>query len=237
VEQERHIKQEETLDIQELLYVIKKQLLLVLILPIVCAGIAAGISFFQQKPVYQAGVSIIISKGEGNILTAGDVSMYQSLVKTYTEIAKSAVVAERAISYGNLEASVGTLQSSLTVSSEPGTQIFKMSVISGNAKDAVERVEALAQAFLQESRRLLPSGNVEIMDHAKVPQVPINSNNRVNIIVAFAIGLLTAIGFAFLLEYMRDTVKSEEDIERYFGVPILGVIPKHRCKEMKQCRH
>lgn len=225
--QQRYIEQDDELDIRELLYAVKKRLALVLILPIIFSGIAAAVSYFVLKPVYQANVSIIISKNEGSILTQSDVSMYQSLVKTYIEIAKSDVVAERAIKEGNLEMSVRTLQSSLTVSSQEETQIIKMSVNSGQSTDAVEKVEALAQAFLQESKRLLPSGNIEIMDHANVPQSPIKPKKIRNIIGAFVVGLMTAMVLAILIEYMKDTVKSEEDIEKYFGIPVIGVIPKH----------
>jgi capsular polysaccharide biosynthesis protein len=227
MEQERYLQHEDELDIKELLYVIKKRLPLILIIPIICAGVAAGISIFATKPIYRADLSIIISKGEGNILTASDVSLYQSLIKTYTEIAKSAIVAERAVRDDHLKTSAGALQSSLSVVSQSETQILKMTVISGEPEDAVQKVEAVAEAFLIESRRLLPSGNAEIMDHAKTPRVPINSSKVKNIIIAYASGLLATIVLAFLLEYMNDTIKSEEDVERAFDIPILGVIPKH----------
>ena len=227
MEQERYIEQEEQIDIKELLYVIKKRILLVLLLPILCAVVAGVISFFVLKPAYQANVSIIISKDPGSILTQSDVMMYQSLIKTYTEIAKSAVVAERAVSYGDVQGSAESLQSSLSVSSQSDTQVLKMSVISGEPADAVIKVEALAKAFLEEARRLLPSGTVEIMDHAKTPRNPIKPNKKLNVMAAFAIGLICAIVLAIILEHMNDTIKSEEDVERYLGVPIIGVIPKH----------
>lgn len=227
MEQKKYIEQDDELEIREVLYAIKKRLALVLILPIIFSGIAAAINYFVLKPVYEANISIIISKDEGSTLTQSDVSMYQSLVKTYIEIAKSDVVAERAIKDGNLEMSVATLQSSLTVSSQEETQIIRMSLNSGQATDAVEKVEALAQAFLYESKRLLPSGNIEIMDHAKVPQSPMKPKRTRNVIGSFAIGLMTAIALAILIEYIKDTVKSEEDIEKYFGKPVLGIIPKH----------
>ncbi|MEQ8154223.1 MAG: Wzz/FepE/Etk N-terminal domain-containing protein [Clostridiaceae bacterium] len=225
MDQERYIEQEDELDIKEILLTIKKHLVLVIILPIIFSGIAAAISFFLSKPLYQANVSIILNKDAGNTLTASDVSLYQSLMQTYIEIAKSDVVAERAVRDGNLKTSAEALQSSLTVSCKEGTQILYMSVISGQPEDAVKKVEALTEAFLQESKRLAPSGNTNIMDHAKVPQTSISSSIKRNIIIAFVVGLLAAIVLIFLLENMNDNVKSEEDVERNFDVPILGVIP------------
>lgn len=224
--QERYIKHEDILDLRELLYVIKRRIILVIIIPIIFTGIATINSIFVSKPIYQAGVSIIINKNEEGILTQSDVSMYQNLAKTYIEIARSTMVSERAIRDGQIDTSVAALHSSLTVSCQEGTQVLYMSVISGEANDAVIKVEALAQAFIDESKRLLPAGKVEIIDHAQVPQSAINDNKIRNIVRTFALALLFSIVIAFIIEFMNDTIKSEEDVERYFGVPILGVIPK-----------
>lgn len=227
MEQERYLDNEEEIDIKELLYVLKKRWLLILILPILCAAAAAVMSFFVLKPVYQANVSIIISKDQGSVLTQSDVTMYQNLIKTYTEIAKSSVVAERAANVSGVNATADQLQAALTVSSQTGTQILNMSAVSGQPNQAAKMVEALSDSFLQESKRLLPSGSVEIMDHAKVPQSAVKPNKKLNILIAFAVGLLAAVGAALIMEFMKDTIKTEEDVERYLGVPIIGVIPKH----------
>lgn len=227
MEQELFAEQEEELDLRELFHVIRKRIVLVLILPVICAVAAGSVSYFLLKPVYQASVSIIISQEPGVQLTESDVMMYQDLVKTYTEIAKSSVVAERAVDDGNLNISAGALQGGLTVESEAGTQVLKLSVKSGQPSDAAKQAEAAAQAFLQESKRLLPSGTVNIMDHAKVPKAPIKPNKRLNVIIAFAVGLMAAVGLALLMEFMNDNIRSEEDVEKYLGVRVIGIIPKN----------
>ena len=47
-----------------------------------------------------------------------------------------------------------------------------------------------------------------------------------NIAVAFILGLLIAVGLAFVIEYFDDTVKSADDVERYLGLTVLGTIPE-----------
>lgn len=227
MEQERYMDQEEGIDLKELLYVVKKRIKLVIFLPIICVVAAAVLCFFVLKPEYQAHVSIIISKDQGSMLTQSDVLMYQNLIKTYTEIAQSDVVAQRAISDGKLNTTVDDLESSLTVTGETGTQILTISENSRQPQVAVENAEAMAQAFLKESKRLLPSGTVDIMDHAKLPKGPVKPNKKLDILLAFVLGLMVALGSALIIEYMNDNIKSEEDVERYLGVPIIGVIPKH----------
>ncbi len=43
--------------------------------------------------------------------------------------------------------------------------------------------------------------------------------------IAFFIGLMVSLGIAFLLEYLDNTVKSQEDIEKLTGIPVIGIIP------------
>jgi len=46
-----------------------------------------------------------------------------------------------------------------------------------------------------------------------------------NILLAAIVGLFLGIGLAFLIEYLDDTVKNPEDIERLFHLPYLGPVP------------
>ncbi len=49
-----------------------------------------------------------------------------------------------------------------------------------------------------------------------------------NILIAFMLALGAGIGLAFLLDYLDDTLKSVEDVDRYIHVPALALIPSNR---------
>jgi hypothetical protein len=42
--------------------------------------------------------------------------------------------------------------------------------------------------------------------------------------IAFVVGLMSGVGVAFLLEYLDNTIKTEQDIEQQLGLPVLGAI-------------
>jgi capsular polysaccharide biosynthesis protein len=77
--------------------------------------------------------------------------------------------------------------------------------------------------------------NVSILDEANEAIVPppIKPNPKMNIVISFVVSLMLAIGFVFILEYLDDSVKTEEDIKKYFGLPTLGVISKIKTKELQ----
>jgi succinoglycan biosynthesis transport protein ExoP len=70
-------------------------------------------------------------------------------------------------------------------------------------------------------------GNINalsVVEEASIPTYPFSPNTRMNMLTAAAIGLVLALGGVFLFEYLNDTVKSPEDIERMTQLPVLGSV-------------
>ena len=70
------------------------------------------------------------------------------------------------------------------------------------------------------------TGSIQVMDGAKIPQRPIKPNKTLNVAIAFFIGLVASLGLTFALEYMDSTLKTEENINRYLDIPVIGIIPR-----------
>ncbi|MCB0308088.1 MAG: polysaccharide biosynthesis tyrosine autokinase [Bdellovibrionales bacterium] len=75
---------------------------------------------------------------------------------------------------------------------------------------------------------LVRSNNVRVVDKALTPRVPIKPNVRKNVLLGFIVGLIGAIGLVLMLEYVDDTIKSHEDIDRYLHHSVLAVIPHYQ---------
>jgi capsular exopolysaccharide synthesis family protein len=63
------------------------------------------------------------------------------------------------------------------------------------------------------------------VDAAEAPKKPAKPNLAVNLSLGLLLGLGFGIGAAFLLEYLDNTLKSAEDVERFLQVPALALIP------------
>jgi succinoglycan biosynthesis transport protein ExoP len=72
------------------------------------------------------------------------------------------------------------------------------------------------------------ANNVQVMDRAEVPGAPILPNPRRDWISALLAGITIAVGLAFGIEYLDDTVKTPEDITRRLKLPLLGLVPAVR---------
>lgn len=71
----------------------------------------------------------------------------------------------------------------------------------------------------------LAASNVQIVDTAEAPMVPFSPNKTRNILLGIVLGLTVAIGMAFFFDYLDNTVKQPEELERTLGIPNLALIP------------
>jgi capsular exopolysaccharide synthesis family protein len=69
---------------------------------------------------------------------------------------------------------------------------------------------------------------VRIENYSRVPRAPVGPARLRNVMIALALSLVAGIGLAFLLDFLDDTVKSIDDIDRYIHLPALAMIPASR---------
>jgi succinoglycan biosynthesis transport protein ExoP len=98
-------------------------------------------------------------------------------------------------------------------------------------KREVDTNQSLYNGLLQRYKEVDIAGgvganNVFIVDKATLPGGPSSPNMNGALFNALAIGLAIALGVAFVLERLDDTLRSPEEIERVLGYATLGIIPK-----------
>ena len=77
---------------------------------------------------------------------------------------------------------------------------------------------AVYESLLQREKELRVSSNsrannVRVVDHAEVPKAPMAPAGRRTWLMSLAVGLVLAVGVAFGLDYMNDTIKTPEDVD------------------------
>jgi capsular exopolysaccharide synthesis family protein len=95
----------------------------------------------------------------------------------------------------------------------------------------IETNKQLLDGLLQRSKEndVVLAGtpnNIYMVDYAVTPEAPIGPQRLRSILMAIFLALAGAIGLAIFLEYMNDSVRSTEDVERWLRLPSIGVIPQ-----------
>lgn len=216
------------------LQIIKKRMWLILLITIVATVASAVLSIFVLTPIYEAKSTLIISRAPSNLdekVRYDDILMYEKLVTTYSQLAKSKSVIAETISKLGYDIKPADLQENLTITPKSGTQIMEIQVQDKVPQTALALANTLSETFIEKARTLMNSDDVRIMEMAELPVEPAKPVVIFNIAIAFFLGLMLSIALVFLLEYFDNTLKTENDIEKYLTVSVLASIPYEKTKK------
>lgn len=97
-------------------------------------------------------------------------------------------------------------------------------------RDAQEQRDLLAVLRAKEMQKRFeyeaPRTPVEIIEVAELPTRPVSPNMMLNILLSLFLGIGAGVGLAYFIEYLDTSVKTVDDVERFLGLPVLGVIPQ-----------
>ena len=101
----------------------------------------------------------------------------------------------------------------------------------GILKREVDTNRDLFGSLLQRSKELgitsqSNTNNVAIVDKAQVPLFPFRPDVMRGVMTGLLLGLMAGLALAFVIEYMDDSIKFPDEVERFTGLPLIGVIPR-----------
>jgi len=217
------------INIEDIINTIRKRWKMIFLVTLITIILSIIISFLIISPKYEASTKVFIGKennqGQDQNYNSNDVQMYQKLVKTYAEIIQTNDLVERAINVENIDLKSENILNSLTVTPRADTQILEIKYTSTDRILARNVVNSITNEFIKSSKELIQNGNVKIIESVKVPENPVSPNKKMNIGIAFLLGLMISIGLSFLLEFTDNTFKTREQMEDILGLPVLGAIP------------
>ena len=222
---------EETVDLREYFGIVKKRFWIVALITIIAVVVSGVISFFMLNPVYEAKSTLIVNtekNEETQMITGDQFNVTQKLAVTYGEIIKSRSVLEDVIKNLKLDDDYEDLVNNITVSPVKDTQIISISVQDTNKEKARDIANEIPKVFKKEAKRITKANDIQVIDKAILPQSPIKPNKMMNMAIAAVLGAMIGLFVVFLIEYLDNKLKTPQDIEKYLGLSVLGVVPNEK---------
>ncbi|MFD1851243.1 YveK family protein [Oceanobacillus bengalensis] len=221
---------EESISLKEIFEVIKKRFLLIIGLAIGAAFIAAIISYFLLTPEYENSSQFLVNQSNPDPeqqVTQTELRTNIELINTYNVIIRSPRILDEVANELNLDMSSGQLAQKINVSSAENSQVVTVTATDADPVLATDLANTTVEVFQKEIPELMNVNNVNVLSEAVLSEnpSPVAPNPLLNIAIAIVLGVMVGVGLAFLLEYLDNTIKTEEDVEKKLEVPVLGVIP------------
>ncbi|MFV0527236.1 MAG: Wzz/FepE/Etk N-terminal domain-containing protein [Lachnospiraceae bacterium] len=220
-------KEEIEIDIGELLLALLSKAWLILISALLIALLTFIVNKWVLTPVYDSATRIyIMSKTqELSVLTASDIQVNTDLTADYQELIRSRTVLEKVIKQENLSLSYQALYSKISVNVPSETRIIEISVSDEEPKVAQSLANAVREVATEQILSVMDIQAVNVVDEAYLPTQPSTPEVRRNTMLAALAGALLSIAFIIIWRIKDDRIYSEDDVEKYLGVSVLGAIP------------
>ncbi|MHA6250714.1 YveK family protein [Oceanobacillus sp. CAU 1775] len=220
---------EETISLKEIFNVIKKRFLLIASITLVAAIIAAVISYFVLTPTYQSSSQFIVNQSQTDQTVpynVNDIRANVEIINTYNVIITSPAILGVVIEELNLPYSVAGLSSNISVSNAQNSQVVTVTATDENPALAVDIANTTVAVFQDRIQEFMNVDNVNVLTEAQLSSnpTPVAPNPLLNIAIALVLGVMLGVGLAFLLEYLDNTITTEDDIDKHLGLTVLGVI-------------
>lgn len=229
----------EELDLKELLMLFwnKKVKILLIVAIFMLIGVIYTIGFVT--PVYTSSTTLLLGKSENSTgktdtITTTDITLNSKLVSTYSVLIKSKSVLRPVISNLSIDLSESELEKSITVSQEKDTEIIRIAVTNGNATTAAKLANEIAKVFTQKVTDMYKINNVQVVDEAEISTSPSNINHTKDVVIFAFIGVVVAVMYVLIGNMLDTTIKSAEEVEKEFKVPVLASIPLYNFEPVKK---
>ena len=212
----------------ELLSLLRKNLKLVIALPVVFALAVAVYAFAAMPSVYTSEVSIYaLTKTDSAITGANgasysDLNASQMLANDFAELVENKQIQEKAAKLCGLE---DLEDYKLEVVSSTTSRVIKVDVTGADAAKSARIANALAAVVSKTSKQVMNLDAVNIISKAEVADVPSGPNRKMYVAVAFLAGLFLAIALVVLKDMLNTSIRSDEEIEELLGLPVVGRFP------------
>ncbi len=226
----------EEINLRDLLSYFKKHLILFIVVVLFVVSAGTIYSVFILKPEYKSQATVILSSDKSKNTVQSEINANKNLIDTYTEVVKSHRVLDRVKNEMQIEDTYEQLVKKVTVASLKDTEIISISVVDLNKNHSYSLANKIADTFTDEIGQIYNDKSVNVLDRAVEPQKPYNVDIIKQEAIYAAAGIVLATAVIFLMFYFDRTIKTTEQIEQLFKLPIYGKVRKLETEKQKQQR-
>ena len=224
------------IDLLEVFYALKKKIVVIILAGIIGAGLAAAYSFLLAKPVYESTAKLYILSQSTSITSLADIQMSSSLAKDYEEMIYSRPVVMQVKKNLNLDYKYEDLKDMLKVENPTDTRCLNISCTSNDKEEARDMANEFARVSKRQIAQIMDTDEPTLFEKAVVNNDPVKPQKVKLIIIGFILGLLIACAIVIIRYMMNDSLKNEDDIERYLGLNTLASIPNEKTQKIQGLR-
>lgn len=219
-------EEEIEIDVFEMIRVLISKMGIIILSGLLLALIAIAGTKLLITPKYQSVTKMyVLAQQNSDTVTNSDLQTSTLLTKDYADLITSRTVTESVINKLGLELKYEELIDKIEVGTTSDTRIITIKVKDEDPYMARDIANAVRDTAAEHIKSVMNIEAVNVVDMANIPDEKCSPSLLMNGLIAGVLGCFLAV-VVILIQYIsNDTIKLTEDVEKYLGLSILGVIP------------
>ena len=217
-----------SITVQKIISVLLSRIKFIVLLSVIVGMLFFLYSKFMITPMYSTSAMMYVQNYDSRDKGDKSESINEKNKKIYTtDITGSAALAEICVILFQNSDEITALYSGcgVSMSVQEGTFYVNLNVTG----DDPQKCANVANWVIEKSSEVFEDnfdyGKIGLIREAKVPSAPYEPNNSKNAVLGVLVGLVAACLISILLELIDTTIKSDDDIQQMYGIPVFAEIP------------
>lgn len=219
------LEEEIEIDLKELAFYLAKKWKTIFLTALFCALLGFCSTIYLTTDTYVSKTSVYINSQQKEATNYSNLQTGSMMTKDYEVLVKGRTVLEKVIENMGLNISYKTLKSMVGVNVPDDTRIVEISVQSADpylSKDIADEIRKISSENIVE---IMGVGEVTTVEKANLPENSTGSGLKKNTLLGGMMGIAVSCAIFAISFVLNDTMRNQEDVERYLGLAVLGVIP------------
>ena len=214
------------IDLVDLGYVLLDKWRYLLISLIAGAVLLGAYSFFFIAPTYESTAKLyVVSASDDSVVNLSDLNLGTSLTADYEQLMLSYPVLDQVIEQLDLDMTSESLAGLISITNPTDTRILKITVTTTDAELSRDIANTLVSVSLEYLPKTMGTEQPNVAQEARVAVHKSGPSYLKYTVIGALLGAILCCGFFTVRYLMDDTIHNGEDLEKYFGIVPLTVIP------------
>lgn len=219
-------QEEMEIDLLDLAYVLLDKVHYIILCLLAGAVLLNAFSFFCIRPTYQATAKMyVVSASNDSVVDLTDLNIGTSLTSDYEQLMLSYPVLDQVISDLGLDMETEDLAGMITLENPQDTRILNVTATSTEPVEAMNIANKLTEISVEFLPETMSTNPPNIAQRAQLPEEKAAPSYARYALMGALLGAVLYCVFLTVRYLLDDTIRTAEDMEKYFGVVPLTSIP------------
>ena len=214
------------IDLLDLAYVLLDKIHYIILCLLAGAVLLNAFSIFCIRPTYQATAKMyVVSASNDSVVDLTDLNIGTSLTSDYEQLMLSYPVLDQVIDELDLDMETEDLAQMVTLENPQDTRILNVTATSTDPVEAMNIANKLTEVSVEYLPETMSTNPPNIAQQAQLPDEKAAPSYARYTLIGALLGAILYCAYLTVRYLLDDTIRTSEDMEKYFGVVPLTSIP------------